>query len=157
MTTRAELEAAVESGDVNRVLSLTTVEDIADAWWRATARWTPGESAGEQDMTSDPDWWALEFWVGGAPVYDDQAIVQLGLVALADRAPQGSEVSHLGAGPLENYVNDDDDRLSWLEQQAQRSVFFQKALGTIWCDDLTEASIRRLERAAGTALARAKR
>jgi hypothetical protein len=153
VTTSEELEAAVEEGNPARVLSLVSYDELADAWWRATARWA-AEDASDAEHQADPDWWALDFWIGGASVYGHEDMARRGLIALSDRAPADAELRHLGAGPIENFVSDDDGRLRWIEEQAERSANFREALRSVWALDLTAPTIKRLERAAGTQLKR---
>ena len=152
MPTSQELEELAE--DVERLTAVVSIEDIADAWWRYTLRAQDGEAPSENDA----DWWAVYLWVNPS-TYEHESFLRAGLRALADRAPDGADLGYLGAGPVENFVTDDEDRLRWIEREAKRSENFRSALANVWIDDvgLTPEAFERVETAAGQTLRRTPR
>jgi hypothetical protein len=138
-----ELMALVDERHLDRLLAVVTIEDVADAWWRYTTR-----DRTKPDELADAHWWAIELWIGGGPVWDREDLVRRGLAALAERAPDGADLGSLGAGPIEDSVIEDDDRLRWIEEQAERSPNFKAALANVWIQNLSPGTFLRVERAA---------
>jgi hypothetical protein len=127
---------------------------VADAWCRFHERASAGELG--DDQTNDDEWWAVEFWLTGGDVWEDEVAVREGLLALIDAA-QDDLLSYIGAGPLEAFVNTDESRLLWIEEQASKSGRFRRALANVWTwGSEPDAIAARLEKAAGTRLARPK-
>ncbi len=74
---------------------------------------------------------------------------------LLEHAPDDNVVGCVGAGPLETFVSDDADDLFWIESQARSNPRLRSALAGMWVAHyVTEATLVRLDRAAGTALPR---
>jgi hypothetical protein len=129
------------------VLALVTLTDIAKAW---LAYQTP-EHVYEG---GDPFWWAVEFWQNNSGVWANEETVRQGILALVDAAPDDL-LGHVGAGPLEVFVSEDESRVRWIEEHAARSARFRRALANVrtWGNEPDEVAAR-LERAAGVPLAR---
>jgi hypothetical protein len=89
-------------------------------------------------------------------LWGDEDSVRRGLLALIERAPTGV-LSHVGAGPLEDFTGPNESRLKWVENQADGSPRFRQALANVWTwgTDPDEVAAR-LERAARVRLARPK-
>lgn len=54
-----ELERLVERQEYPQLLSRVSLQEIAEAWHCYNRRGAEG--------TDDPDWWAIEFWLGPGP------------------------------------------------------------------------------------------
>jgi len=144
------LQALVDDEDLEGLLQVVTMDEVADAWCRYTER---REHAGPDD-DADPDWWAIEFFMM-RPIFSNGRVYRSGLLALLRRANSDYLVSCVAAGPLENFVSDDESDLRWLEQEAARNEVLRRALTGVWCHGhVSEATFARLERAAGQALPR---
>jgi hypothetical protein len=133
------------------LLSLITLEDAADAWWRYTVRshavQSEGRPTADDPWDTDPDSWAIQLWFGKA-IHEREETVRQFLHLLAERAPAEGELSYLGAGPVEDFVCDDEERLLWIEEEASRSPNFRGALANVWAWRLPPEIFLRLERAA---------
>jgi hypothetical protein len=143
---QAELQRLVDAEDVDGVLRVADLDELADAWCRHTAR--------EHPTADDPDWWAVEFFMM-RPLFDAVEVHRAALLKLLEHAPDDRVIGCIGAGPLENFVSDDPDDLAWLETQAASNPRLRAALAGMWVAlDLTEETLARLDRAAGTELTR---
>jgi hypothetical protein len=153
VTREREVVEAAELGDLDRVLALTSSEEIADAWWRYMVRCDGARRRGEKvpDLDSDPDSWASELWHEGV-IQEDEATFRMLLHTLAERAPREADLSYLGAGPIEDFLTDDEERLRWVEEEAFRSPNFRAALASVWIEELGAATFLRIQRAAGVDL-----
>jgi hypothetical protein len=130
-------------GQVDELLGLVTPDEIAKAW----VRYHVVDKAEREN-----DWWAIELWMTtGWWAHED--LVRAGLLKLIDEAPDAF-LGHVGAGPLENFVVDDEPRLLWVEEQAAASERFRRTLATVWIWNLPDAVFERMERAAGVPLPR---
>jgi hypothetical protein len=140
-----ELQRLVDEDDLQGLLAVVPVEEIADAWWSYTL------SDPDVHNLDHPDWWAVELWFGQS-VY---ASVDLGhelIHALAERAPGGADLGLLGAGPVESYISSGEASLQWVEAEARRSENYRKALANVWVHHLPPDAFLRVETAAGTQL-----
>lgn len=156
----AEARRLLDAGQNDRLLSLVSAEECGLAWCRyATRDWEVEE--GHLDWGADPDGWAAElchereFWA-------NEEYVRSFLVTIADTAPEPI-LGLVGAGPLWEFLNSDDDpnwlddpeRIGWVEAQATRSERFRRALGSAKiADDASQEAIARLDAAAGVELGR---
>jgi hypothetical protein len=144
---------AAERGDLGRVLVLTSPDEIAEAWWRYVVRCHVARERGETepDWDSDPDAWASELWTEGV-IQRDEEIFRALLRAFADRAPSEAVLDYLGAGPIEDFVTDDEARIRWVEEEAKRSRNFRLALANVWIEPLGPDTFLRIQDAAGADL-----
>jgi hypothetical protein len=144
------LEALVDEEKVAEVLALVSLDSIAETWCRYTRRTPTGARS-----HSDDDWWAIELWMTKA-WWDDPARVRDGLLALVHAAQDDDDLLNcVGAGPLENYLADDENTLRWVEAQAAKSAAFRKALASVWVwGELDDSAASRIEAAAGVPLDR---
>ena len=140
----------VDRGQIDHLLSIVTIDEVAQAWVDHGRREHPlGEAAGD-----DPQWWAIELW-WKAEWLSNGDRVRSGLLALVDAAVTDHELGRVGAGPLENFVSDDSDDLRWLEQQCSKNAKLRTALSGVWCSNFVSSdTLMRLDRAAGVPLAR---
>lgn len=139
-----ELTALVDARRLDELLARVSLADIAAAWHCYIQR-------GANDY-SDPDWWAVEFWQDLA--FEREDVARAGLLALIESA-HDRHLSYVGAGPLEVFVTQDEDRTSWLELEAPLRPRLQIALRNVHCwGDLSDDLCQRLEVAAGGVLPR---
>jgi hypothetical protein len=137
----------VDARRIDELFERVTVEDAADAWWRYAL--APDDERSEQSYEHS-EWWTVELWWESA-FLRNEALVRATLLALIDRAPAGADLGYAGAGPLEDFINEDEDRLRWVEEQAERSEDFRRALSNVWWPP--GPLFDRLEHAAGVRLA----
>src|SRR4051794_8117767 len=109
--------------------------------------------APESELEGHPDWWAVDVWFATA-FQCDEARVRAAIIALIERAPEGADLGYVGAGPLEDFICRDEERLAWVEAQAARSADFRRALANVWLDPELDPFFDRIERAAGVPLKR---
>ena len=147
--TPEQLQALVDDEDLDGLLQVVTMDEVAEAWCRYTER-----RERDSDGDADPDWWAIEFFMV-RPIFRNGRAYRSALLALLARANTVFLLSCVAAGPLENFVSDDESHLRWLEMEAPRNENLRQALAGVWCyTHVTEATFARLDRAAGQALPR---
>jgi hypothetical protein len=154
-----EARRLLDADEKDKLLALVTAEEVGLAWCRYVRRASPvdGDLAWEADL----DGWAAElcqeteFWAR-------EEFARSFLVTIADAAPE-NVLGWVGAGPLREFLNNDDDpdwledpeRLAWVEARAARSEVFRRALGSVSISSsASRGTFLRLERAAGVRLAR---
>jgi hypothetical protein len=143
-----ELEGLVDEGDISGVLRIASLDDVAEAWCRYTAR----EHADDED--DYPDWWAVEFFMMRSLV-DARKVHREALLKLLEHAPDDHVIGCIGAGPLEDFVSDDADDLAWIERHAVSNPRLREALAGMWVATLvSEDTLRWLDHAAGKQLPR---
>ncbi len=144
-----ELVRLLDDDRLNDLLARVSLTDVADAWRCYYER----SISGEQVDYSDPDWWAVQFWLSPAPVFDREELGREGLLALVTSV--GDDLLHyVGAGPLEDFIDAIEDRIRWFEESAARLPEFRKALAYVHVGYEPEWVWDRLERAAGVPLVR---
>ena len=140
------LHAHVDAEDVDGLLELVSVGEIAAAWCRYSGR-------EHRDDDEDPDWWAIALFFT-REIFRRPALYRSLLVKLVDVASD-DVLGNVAAGPLENFVSDDEDDLRWLESECARNPRLRTALAGVWCArNVSEQTMRRLDAAAGEPLAR---
>src|SRR6476620_8974788 len=118
------LSRLVDAEDFVGVLALVSVDEIADAWCQRSVRQERGDvpPLNESDWYStDPHWWAVEFWwlvSGRERVAAREALARDLLVKLIDHAPSDAVLQHIGAGPLEEFIRADEDRVRSIDEEA---------------------------------------
>lgn len=141
----------VREGDFDTLLTVVTVADIAAAWLRYyddSDRGADGEN---------PDEWAGWVW-SSTGWYSDQDRVRLMILELLAQAETDVELGMIAAGPLEDFLRDDESTLRWVEQQAGVSPKLRSALTHAWLwDALSPEAFARVERAAHSPLANPNR
>ena len=148
-----DLEAAdspmqrfVDADDIDGLLSVVSADDIAMAWHRYTA--TP-----EPKSYDHPDWWAIELFMG-SEIFRRTELHRHLLLKLVEHGPEDA-IGAVAAGPLEDFVSDDEDDLRWLEDQCATNHRLQSALlGTWSAPYVSEETLARLDAAAGEQLPR---
>jgi hypothetical protein len=150
MTDTERLEDLVEEhryGELHREVSPS---GIADAWLRY--------QRADADSADHPDWWAVSLWHSDAWLEHDEARVRAVVLALVASCETDDDFDVLGAAVMEVLVDDDEDRLRWIEEQASASPAFRRSLANVhtWGSDPDHVAAR-VERAAGVPLARPPR
>jgi hypothetical protein len=141
-----ELQRCVDEEDLDRLLELVSLDEIAISWHRYTA------APGSEDA-AHPDWWAVELFMT-REIFRRNELYRDLMIKLVEHGTDQT-LGVVGAGPLENYVSDDEDDLRWLEAQCATSSRFRGVLAGVWCaGDVTDATLTRLDAAAGEPLAR---
>ena len=99
------------------------------------------------DWEDDPDGWAAEvyfeddFW--------DVSRRKTFLSLIASLAPNEDVLLTVGAQGLEDFIDDDEESVRWIEEQAAASTNFRHALQNVYVNGLQPPTVARLERAAG--------
>jgi hypothetical protein len=143
------LQELIDDFRVDEVLSLVTLDEIADAWCGYQTR---PHIAGVED--EDPDWWAVELLMDSRFI-SDEARLRATLDLILDRADEEDVFGVFAAGPLEDFVaecDEDEGRLAWVEERAAVSPRFREALQRIHVWSLPPEVFTRIERAAGARL-----
>jgi hypothetical protein len=139
----ARLQRLVDARDVDGVLALVGTTEIACAW----CAWSAGQAKDNADR------WAAEL-LHARRFATREELLRETLVKLTVYATDDATIAVIGSGPLEEFIVADEGRVHWMEQQADASPRFRRAL--------SHASIRgsqpqwvceRIELAAGTAIA----
>jgi hypothetical protein len=140
-------------------------DELADAYW-TYYRLKPSTERADR-LKSDELFWAWEMaqelsqarpWDDGfesrweerpervAPAMDRLELIEL----LAERAPDADgALAYLGAGPVENYLENDPD-IARVDEAARRSERFRIALTMAWFDrKLPPQDVARLRRFGG--------
>ena len=120
---RPDLQELVDEEKLDDLLRVVSVEEVAAAWRCYYER----SAAGEYVDYDDADWWAVEFWLSGAPAYRRQETARAGLLALV-RAVPDELLGDVGAGPLENFISPKEDVVRWIEEVAQKDARFRTAV-----------------------------
>jgi hypothetical protein len=139
----------LDEDDTPQLLAQVTPEEVGQAWCRYAARNAGMDEHAPWD--EDPDGWAAELY------YEDEfkaneTYLRRFLATIVDAASD-EVLGWVGAGPLEDFLADDDDRLAWVEEQAARSERFQQALSHVWIDSWAHDELfQRVEAAASLQL-----
>jgi len=143
------LEGLVDDEDLDALLSLVTLDEIAASWCSYAER--PHDPGSDEE---DADWWAVQLFFT-TELCSRPDLYKALLLKLIEHARSSDVLGAIGAGPLENFVSDDEDDLRWLEQQCETNEGLREALSVVWCwNDATEATMQRMDRAAGVELRR---
>lgn len=112
------------------LLSLVTPEEMGLAWCRYATRVVKKELPDDHEWGDDEDGWAAELYFED-PFLTNENFVRGFLVTVADNAP-GEVLGWVGAGPIEDFLaGADEERLLWLERQAEKSERFRQALRSV--------------------------
>lgn len=144
-----ELEALVDADELDAVLALVSLDEVAEAWCRYQSVHHP---FGEEEH---PDRWAADLLLS-REVFRRNELYRTLLLKLVEHADV-EVLGVVGAGPLENFGLVDEENLVWLEQQCRVNSRLRQALANVWVwGELPPAICRRIERAAEVPLARPK-
>lgn len=130
-----QLTRLVDDEDVDGVLELVSLSQIARAWLTAVMA----------DDADEDQWWPVELWYSES-WWSREDLVRDGLLALLDQAVDEDELGIIAAGPLEVFVNDDPSRIHWIERIALKHAPLRRALRRVWLDDVSLESRSRIEK-----------
>lgn len=120
-------------------------DDLVVMYWRYFALSTSDRRKDRLLAVQGGDDRASE-WVDEAASSGRNEAVDL-IERLARAAPDDAAVAYLGAGPLENLLNNHGVRLlDELEQAARRSKPFRAALATVWYSGASPTVLDRLHK-----------
>jgi hypothetical protein len=133
------MQQLVDAGRFDDVLREVSLAEVAAAWIRFHHSVRRGDDRG----MDDPDWWAVEMWQNDASWADEQRL-RNGVLALVDAAENDLDFGAIGAGIVEYVITDDEDRLRWLEAEAEESERFRRSLANIhvWGQHRDEVAAR---------------
>jgi hypothetical protein len=141
------LERIVDSGRLDDVLAAVSLQDVAEAWSCYYER----KSANGWAAHDDPDLWSIDLWLAIARSSARESVIREGLLALVNAVPE-ELLAYIGAGPLMEFVEPDEDRIAWIERVAAPSSRFRTALSAVAAEHEEIWVVERLERAAGARL-----
>ena len=147
---RDRIEQLILDNDLDALFEIVTMDDVVTAWCSYNSREHDYDS---DEPVDDPDWWAVDLFMAQSlsrlPEIHRALLVQIALSA-GDEA-----LLTFAAGPLEDFVSDDPDDLTWLEEQCRTHERMRIALRGVWCASHVSAeTLQRLDRMAGAELAR---
>jgi hypothetical protein len=142
-----------------RGLILNDVDEGDRAWPVAASDWWLFQTmaAGERDQRVELERdespkahraWSAFWFVQETMGNGGDSAIQL-VLALLDKAPDDQGVATVGAGPLEDLVNDHGaDLVDLIERTARQSPLFAAALGSVWVEGrpLLAEAVDRLSR-----------
>jgi hypothetical protein len=143
------LQELIDDEDLDGLLARVSLDDIAATW----CEYHREDHSSDEEAWEHSDWWAIDLLLTGA-VYRNSGLIRNLLMKLVEHADE-IVLGSVGAGPLENFVSDDEADLQWIEAQCASNEKFRTALGGVWCASyVSEATMVRLDTAAGVCLAR---
>ena len=129
------LEAAA---DRSRITDRLGVQRLVDAW----LAWTPGPDG----TYPDQHWWAFSLF-DDIERWADEDLHREIVLRFIDTADD-EQIWHVAAHPLEDFLTNNDERLTWMEQIAAQNPRFRRALGGVWTHSKGPTTAARIERAA---------
>ncbi|MGB8862319.1 MAG: DUF6869 domain-containing protein [Ilumatobacteraceae bacterium] len=121
-----------------RIIDRHGIQCLVDAWLLRTE--------GPDGTRPDECWWASSL-VGDVERWADESLHREILLQFVETAAD-ERIWEMAAGPLEDFLTDNDDRLSWMEQTAAQNPRFRFALSGVWTYGKAPATAARIERAA---------
>ena len=122
-----EARRLLDADSVDELLSLVTPQEMGLAWCRYATRVVKKDLPKDHEWEDDEDGWAAELYFEDTFLTNEN-FVRAFLVTVADNAPE-EVLGWVGAGPIEDFLaGADEDRLLWIETQAQESGRFRQAL-----------------------------
>lgn len=109
-------EALLDAGDVDGLLATFSLDDIAAAWCRNADE---NRAAGQEP---GPDFWAW-LLLCDSYVWRRHELLRALLVRIVKLASDQA-LGLAGAGPVEDFLSDDEDDLQWIERECDRSERF---------------------------------
>lgn len=101
------------------------------------------ETCGTLDRgTDDRNWWAV-ILVGNLDWWASEALQRALLLCLIEHTTL-RQLWSVAAGPLEDFLTDDPDRLDWMEEQAAVNPRFRDALAGVWTSGKSSATAARI-------------
>lgn len=119
-----------------RIVDRLGIQSLVDAWLL---------SIGEPDGTwPDAYWWASSL-ILDVERWADEGFHREILLRLVEAADD-EQIWVVAAGPLEDFLTDDNDRLSWMEQTADQNPRFRVAVSGVWTHGKAPATAARIDR-----------
>lgn len=146
------LQGLVNARRFDDLLRVVTLADVAQAW----IRYQHDHAGTGPTMTpeTDANWWAVEAWMENE-WWADETRVRTGILELIAAAETDLDFGVIGAAVMEVFINQDADRLAWLERHATASDRFRRAFANVYVwGELPDAIATRVEAAASTRLPR---
>jgi len=129
------LEAAADRGRITERLG---VQRLVDAWLAF--------SKGPDGTYPDQHWWATSLF-DDIERWADEDLHREIVLRFIDTADD-QQIWNVAAGPLEDFLTDNDERLTWMEQIAAQNPRFRRALAGVWTDGKEPTTTERIGRAA---------
>lgn len=121
--------------ELHLIVERLGIPHVATAWQAATAALDEG--------TDDLNWWAVNLVID-MDWWADEVLHRAVLLHLVADATTLEQLWSVAAGPLEDFLTDDPDRLDWMEQQAAVNPRFRDALAGVWTSGKSSATAARI-------------
>lgn len=143
------LQQLVDDEDLDGLFALVTLDEVAIAWCSYTDR----DHGPAQAADDDPEWWAIELFYT-TEIFRRSATYRALLLKLVEHGSDWA-LGCVGAGPLENFVSDNEGDLQWLERECAVNPKLRTALSGVACSTfVSPQNMDRLDAAAQVPLAR---
>lgn len=140
------MQRCVDAGDIDGLLTIVSLDDIALAWHRYVG-------ADEPKGHHHPDWWAMGLLMD-SDLFQRTDLHRALLLKLIEHGPDDA-LGYVAAGPLEDLLSDDEEDLVWLETQCTHNSRLREALAEACCATwVSDATMARLDAAARQPLLR---
>lgn len=140
------MQRCIDMGDLDGVLAVVSTDEIARAWHRY-------QKAPDPKSYDHPDWWAVEF-LHMRELFERRDLHRDLLLKLVAHGSEES-LGYVGAGPVEDFVSDDEADLRWFEAECATNQRLRTALAAVWvAGRVSEDTLQRLDAAAGERLGR---
>ena len=144
------MQQLVDARRFDELLRVVSLAEVAHAWMRYQHK----VQSGVNPDVDDPDWWAVEMWQEDASWADEQRLRE-GVLELVAAAETDHDFGIIGAAVLEYVITDDEDRLRWVEAEAQKSEPFRRSMANMYVWGVhRDAVAARVEAAARVRLPR---
>ncbi len=141
----ARLARLADEGRFTELVTVHSLDSIAETWMRY-------QNTDEHSPTRLRDQWALDLWMNDH-WWENEERLRAGILRLVQAARTEDDFGMVSAGPMHDFISVDESRLTWIENQAGGSEPFRHALANVWVWRLPDDAFRRVEQAAGVALA----
>jgi hypothetical protein len=138
-----EFYELAEAGDAAGMLSIVTLDELAQEWCGHTDAWYAARAvdtgdpfawrerlkvidAEERDREPGPEHWPVLFFDTCLPRVPH--LHRELFLKLVEHAPNDDVLGSIGAGPFEDWLYSSPDEIHWLEAQASKDARFRRAL-----------------------------
>ena len=122
--------SALADGELHLIVERLGVQRFTDSWLAVSADPSSPMGWATSLMSSDEGWASEEM----------RRAILLQLIADA----RGEHFWYVAAWPLEDFLNDDPERLEWMEQEAARNPRFLAALTGVWTSGKSPQTAARI-------------